>query len=270
MSETPREFFEADQRLAAARSRRASGRHRDPTPVARGVLRLVPPSIEVIAKNEALIAAEEARREARRRTQESRAAEERMRRSRALLSDCGLKLTPEAIELIVREQLAETPVLAAIRAWFGTLQGPGAKRCVFLLGPVGTGKTVGAGECIHRRGEGRAVKARRLVTLEASGWGDARTEYEALVEAPIAIVDELGKEGRGYNPDHEIEAVCEFIDDRIGKDTIVIGNLTLKQLKDDKRKNLRLASRLHEIGHFIDCAGPDLRRVSPDSLRRRS
>lgn len=256
MSKIPPEIIAASERLARQRARRAQQTSTAPTFAG---LRLVRPPEHVLEANEAELAKIEATR-AKRQAEADEAA--RLAKRRRILEGSGLRLPPEDIARLVRGREGETATLGKVQAWFAALREPGAKRCAVLLGTVGTGKTMAAGWALLTMGDGLATKARRLIALEAARWGEAAEAYQALVDAPLAIVDEIGK-GKAED---EAAAVGELVDDRIGRPTMLIGNMGPEAFQ--KRYDLRLLSRLHKVGEIMDCRGDDL-RVTGESMRRR-
>lgn len=124
----------------------------------------------------------------------------------------------------------------------------------FVFGPAGTGKTCAAlclldhatgkyytatewSDLLNRAREGRvsSVDADRCPLFPEDLWKE-------VARAPLVVIDELGS--RQQTSDHQYDAVKRILDDRWGKPTVYLSNLTLAsvaQVYDD-----RLADRLAE------------------------
>lgn len=260
MSDPSDEFLKANRALQAKQA--AQGRRVERARPSH--LRLVMPPLEVIAEAEAELAAE---LQASQAAHDARQAERTMKRRRELLETSGLRLRPEAVAMLIRGKEWETETLAKVRAWVSTVRHPDAKRLLVLLGSTGTGKTMAAAWALLKLGGGLGVKARKLPGLEMAHFGPQAEHYQRLVKGKLCVVDEIGT----MDAKKEASSLGELIDDRIGRPTILIGNLPPKN--EDKtgflqRYHERFYSRLAEVGVVVDCTGPDLRIVGKPALAR--
>lgn len=193
-------------------------------------------------------------------------------------------LGPGDIQRIVDGKHKNTRALEVVQAWSKACSGnAAARRILVLLGPPGTGKTfaaasLGTGDAWddHVYGNGwrgrwtsmAYVKVRDLCRLYRSEWGPEREAYEALLESPIVVVDELGT-----GVDHELErrAVHDIVDERQGTGkTLLIGNLSRAEFlggwsektPDAGRYDARTYDRLRAVGALREVGGDSLRRGS--------
>jgi chromosomal replication initiation ATPase DnaA len=157
-----------------------------------------------------------------------------------------------------RDQVFAThvPVVAleVARDWLGDCVD--ARPVLLLCGTTGVGKTVAAADAITRTEGARYVKAKRLVGLAAAQYGEERAAFVALCRSTLLVIDEIGLEKTEAGAR---ESLHEILDERVGKRTMIIGNLSEEDIR--KRLDARTLSRLDEVGAFIDCAGPDLRAL---------
>lgn len=201
---------------------------------------------------------------------------------RGAIRAAGFPLGPGDIERIVSKQHRSTRALDVVQAWSEACAGnPAARRILVLLGPPGTGKTfaaatLGTGDAWDDRvyGNGwrgrwtamRYVKVRDLCRLYRSEWGPEREAYEALLESPIVVVDELGT---GSDVELERRAVHDIVDERQGTGkTLMIGNLSRAEFlggwsertPNEGRYDARTYDRLRAVGALREVGGESLRK----------
>ncbi|AKF06066.1 ATP-binding protein [Sandaracinus amylolyticus] len=193
---------------------------------------------------------EQAQAAARERVEDLAARERRLDEA----SETSVPLTDGMRHRVIHGALDDVAALKWVRMW---LAKRGARSLVVLCGTTGVGKTVAASDAIASTEGSRYVKAKRLVGLASAQFGEERKYFVELCRAPLLVIDEIGLEKTEAGAR---EALCETIDERQGRRTLVIGNLAEDEVR--ARLDVRTLSRIDEIGAFIDVKGEDLRARS--------
>lgn len=172
----------------------------------------------------------------------------------AAAAETSVPMTPAMRERVEAGDVEETQAVEDVRFWLATPLAKGARPVVILCGTPGVGKTIAAADAIASTEGARYVKAKRLVGLAASQYGDERRLFVEACTAPLLVIDEIGLEKTEAGAR---EALLEVIDERLGLRTLIIGNLEEPAVR--QRLDPRTLSRLDEVGSFLDVKGEDLR-----------
>lgn len=169
-------------------------------------------------------------------------------------AETSVPMTPTMRERVEAGDVEETQAVGDVRYWLATPLNKGARPVVILCGTPGVGKTIAAADAIASTEGARYVKAKRLVGLAASQYGEERRIFVEACTAPLLVIDEIGLEKTEAGAR---EALLEIIDERLGLRTLIIGNLEEHAVR--QRLDARTLSRLDEVGSFVDVTGDDLR-----------
>jgi DNA replication protein DnaC len=199
---------------------------------------------------------------------EQRAARVASRRARHIAC-LDAPLSAADRQALTDRTLDDTPALAIVRGWAAAASTERGKRVLVLLGAPGAGKTIAACWLLSQHGRSRYTKIRDLCRLFRADWGDDRKAYEALVNAPTLVVDELGTERDAMLAS---AALQELIDERQkpGVLTLLVGNLTREEFlggyspetPSAGRYDPRTYDRLRAVGVLRQLSGLSLRRGS--------
>ncbi len=161
---------------------------------------------------------------------------------------------------------AQRKVLEACKAFAA---GPfDAWRVLFLIGPVGAGKThlgsAMAHAAIARRHDARVVTCRELVRALRATWSRSSEQSEEDVinefaQCGLLVLDELGV---GFGTETEVLQVLDVIDVRyrLRRPSVVISNLNMEQIR--AAVGDRLFDRLRENAEVHACNWPSHRRAA--------
>jgi DNA replication protein DnaC len=207
---------------------------------------------------------------------ESSMREERARRVRALLSECGLGLLSEDIERVASGKIEPVKAAVATREWVLTKPRP----WLVLCGGTGVGKTVSAAwflcqlyrerltsewppsrmmsaDDIERvlGSMPRALRAPHLA-MRLRPWSHERNPADDPNPLRYAVLDDLGTE-RIDDP-RFMEALADFVEARLDLPTLVTTNQPRKNIR--KRYGDRIADRWNHIARVIEINDRSMRR----------
>lgn len=158
---------------------------------------------------------------------------------------------------VARATLDPTQALDVARRWRVYQAGDrasGSKPLLALLGPMGCGKTVAAADLLAAEG-GRYVQAEDLCRLHSARFGAERAEYLRTVRLGVLVVDEVGTE---EDADRSRAMLHELVDRRLGRMTLVLGNVTRPALAS--RLDPRTLDRMRECAVVRELAGASMRQ----------
>jgi hypothetical protein len=200
--------------------------------------------------------------EAERREKESAANE---RRERLQASGIAGAITPQDVELIVRDELMDTKALRAVKRW-EHVRSSGTSSFAMLVvdGEMGIGKTVAGGWILGRKGGFFAT----LEALRLSRRSRDRRDFERACRTHCLVVDELGIEDD--DEDSAQRALYELVNRRAGLAyawTLFTTNLGRPELLE--RYDLRTIARIEHRGMIFHAEGPNLRMRLEDVMKGR-
>lgn len=249
---TPKSITEAQARLEQERENRGPIAEPAPKSAEDFLARLLPNVVAEDLPTEAeLEQSERAREQARR--QERHAAWARK------VANCPVPLSTAARDALCARSWQESAPLNTVRAWLEAAGQPNARRVLVLLGRPGTGKTFAAAYAYlaQRRNDAAYAKVRNVCQRFRASFGEEAADYERMLRAHLLIVDELGTE-RGSDVEVAQAALHDIVDERQGRRTILISNLSKRQFLE--RYDERTIDRLRECGAMREFSGQSMRR----------
>lgn len=181
----------------------------------------------------------------------------RLKKREAVLKRSGCRLTDEAWEAVIADQVVSTTALVALEQWAAA----GARPWIVLSGTTGCGKSFAAAEAIAHRG-GEWVRADELVRIWWANFGDQYERQDTVRNARLLVIDDLGCE---LDAQRQLSVLLDLLDARKSArkhPTIVTTNLT-KHAFAARYDNERLMSRMHESVQWVALDAGDMRRTGP-------
>lgn len=153
---------------------------------------------------------------------------------------------------------------ARVENW-GAAYGPDVERGLYIMGPVGTGKSHLASALVHMLREMPVgcgfVKVPRILarlreTYDSAGRGEEQSIEQALVKVPVLVLDDLGVE---RPTDWALEKLFLLLDARYELCRPVVATTNWKPKDLQKTVGERLVSRLVEMCDLVMLTGADYR-----------